>query len=103
MKSSGRRRTAITPASQVATLRPRRGHPNESATSLTGSAPGAQLYAHLDTAVGWVDLHVAGPQADPGFHAGGHDLAFENQLGEPPLLAVFLHPDDDSQRALPDT
>src|SRR2546430_8721014 len=96
MKRSGNKRTAITPIGHVQRDRPRKGHANESATSLTRLAACALLLdAHLETVFGWRDLDVSRPESQACLHSGGDDLSFEEQLREAPIPTMLAHAHDD--------
>src|SRR2546422_10678725 len=96
MKRSGNKRTATTPIGHVQRDRPRKGHANESATSLTRLAACALLLdAHLETVLGRRDLAVSRPDSQACLHSGGDDLSFEEQFREAPIPTVLAHADDD--------
>src|SRR5256885_14795977 len=103
MKSSGSKRTVTTPIGHVQRDRPRKGHANEPATSLTRLAAWTlQLDAHLEPVFGRRDLDVSGPDSHACLDSGGDDLSFEEQLREAPIPTVLAHPDDDASRTSPD-
>src|SRR6266480_368861 len=102
MKSRGNNRTATRPIGHVQRDCPRKGHANESATSLTRLAAWAlQLDAHLETVLGWRDLDVSRPDSQARLNSGGDDLSFEEQLREAPIPAVLAHPHDDPRGTSP--
>src|SRR3989475_4754024 len=103
MKSSGSKRTVTTPIGHVQRDRPRKGHANEPATSLTRLAAWTlQLDAHLEPVFGRRDLDVSGPDSHACLDSGGDDLSFEEQLREAPIPTVLAHPDDDASGTSPD-
>src|SRR6266545_1602099 len=103
MKSRGRKRTASKPSAHVARSA-RTGHPKESATALTGSAPAAALfYANLKTVAGRPDLDITGPDVQASLAARRDDVALEDKLGESPLRAVLAHAHDHTSWTPPHT
>src|SRR2546427_11677008 len=103
MKSSGSKRTVTTPIGHVQRDRPRKGHANEPATSLTRLAAWTlQLDAHLEPVFGRRHLDVSGPDSHACLDSGGDDLSFEEQLRDAPIPTVLAHPDDDASGTSPD-
>src|SRR5438445_13010752 len=90
MKSSGSKRTATTPIGHVQRDRPRKGHANEPATSLTRLAAWTlQLDAHLEPVFGRRDLDVSGPDSHACLDSGGDELSFEELLPVSPIHSVL--------------